>query len=83
MVTMDRVEMVICIEGSSRDRACANKKYCFAHIFMLEKITKGVSKLNTWLVDMDGVIWCTPAVATAAAKVKPMVLKEDPGKKKE
>ena len=60
-----------------------NKKCRFAHIFTLDKITKGVSELNTWLVDMDGITWCTEAVATVAAKVKPMVLKEDPGKKEE
>ena len=82
-VTVDGVETDICMKESSRGRACANKKCHFAHIFTLDKITKGVSELNTCLVDMDGVTWCTEAVATAAAKVKPLVLKEDPGKREE
>ena len=50
---------------------------------MIDKITKGASELNTWTVTMDSVTWCTPAVATAAAKAKPTALKEDTGKKEE
>ena len=82
-VTVDGTEMIICMNGSSRGRVCANNRCCFAHIFTLNKITKGVSELNTWTVAMDSVTWCTPAVATAAAKAKPTVLKEDTGKKEE
>ena len=62
-----------------------NERCNIAHLFTIDKITKGVSELNTWTVAMDGVRWCTPAVATAAAKAKAKatVLKEDTGKKEE
>ena len=60
------------------------KERCqLAHLFTIDKITKGVSELNTWTVAMDCVTWCTPAVATAAAIAKATVLKEDTGKKEE
>ena len=72
-VRVDGVKTIICMKGSSRGQVCANNWCHFAHIFTLDKITKGVSELNTWTVAMVGVTWCTPAVAIAAAKAKPCV----------
>ena len=40
-------ETIICMKGSSKDRVCTNNRCKFAHIFTLEKIIKGGSKLNT------------------------------------
>ena len=71
------------MKGSSRGKVCPKADCRFAHILTIDKIIKGVSELNTWTVVMDGVTWCAPAVATAAAKAKATVLKEDTGKKEE
>ena len=46
-VTVDGKETIICMKGSSKDRACTSSRCKFAHTFTLEKITKGVSALNT------------------------------------
>ena len=80
-VTVDGKEVTICIKGSSRGKVCTKENCRFAHIFNIDKITKGLSELNTYLKDTNGVTWCTPAVATAAAKAKATVLKEETGKK--
>ena len=82
-VTLDGKEMIICMKGSSRGKVCPKADCRFAHIFTINKITKGVSELNTWTMAMDGVTWCTPAVETVAANAKATVLKEDTGKKEE
>ena len=79
-VTVGGKETQICVKGSSKDRICTNDKCKFAHIFSLEKITKGVSELNTWTLATDGVKWSSQKVTAAAAKAKPTVLKEDTGK---
>ena len=44
---------------------------------------QGSEELNTWIADTDGVKFSTQKIAAAAAKAKPLVLKEDPGKKEE
>ena len=54
-VTVGGKEMQICVKGSSKDRVCTNDQCKLAHIFILDKITKGVSKLNTWTLDTDSV----------------------------
>ena len=51
--------------------------------FFLDKITKGLSKLNTWTLDADGVKWSSQkfaAAVAAKAKAKLKVLKEDTSK---
>ena len=68
------------MKGSSKDRVFTNSQCKFAHIFTLEKITKGMRELNTWTLAMDGVTWSSPAVTVAAAKAKPTVLNEYTGK---
>ena len=75
--------MIICMKGSSRGKVCPKAECRFAHLLTIDKITKGLSELNTWTVAMDGVKWCTQAVATQAANAKATVLKEDTGKKEE
>ena len=79
-VTVGGKEIIICMKRSSKDKVCTNSQCKFAHIFTLKKITKGVNKLNTWTVAMNGVTWSSPAVTAAAAKAKPVVLNEDTGK---
>ena len=56
-VTVDDKLVTVYLKGSSKDRVCVNKKCTFAHIFVLDKITDGVSKLNTWALDTDSVKW--------------------------
>ena len=56
-VMVDGKEVQICLKGSSKDRVCIINIYTFAHIFVLDKITDGVSKLNTWALDIDCVKW--------------------------
>ena len=46
-VTLGHKEMQICVKGSSKDRVCTNDNCKFAHLFVLDKITKGEIKLNT------------------------------------
>ena len=69
------------MKGSSRGKVCAKEDCGFAHIFTIDKITNGVSELNTYLKDTNGISWCTPEVEAIAAKAKATVLKEDTGKK--
>ena len=54
-VTVDGKEIIICMKGSSKGRVCANDRCRFAHIFTIDKITKGLSELNTWTVAIEGV----------------------------
>ena len=54
-VTVGGKEAQFCVKGSSKDRVCTNNKCTFTYIFILAKITNGVSKLNTWTFDTDGV----------------------------
>ena len=82
-VTVDGKEVILCMKGSSRGKVCPKAECRFAHLLTIDKITKGLSQLNTWTVGMNGVKWCTPAVATQAANAKATVLKEDTGKKEE
>ena len=56
-VTLGGREMQIYIKRSSKDRLCTNNHCSYAHIFVLDKITKDVSTLNTWTLDIDGVKW--------------------------
>ena len=79
-VTVDGKLVTVCLKGLSKDRVCINKKFTFARIFVLDKITDGVNELNTWALDMDDVTWSSPKVTAAAAKVKPTVLNENTGK---
>ena len=69
------------MKGSSRGKVCAREDCSFAHLFTINKITNGVSELNTYVMDTDSVSWCTPAVEATAAKAKATVLKEETGKK--
>ena len=80
-VTVDGKEVIICMKGSSRGKVCTKENCRFAHIFKMDKITKGLSELNTYLKDTNGISWCTPAVEATAAKAKAKVLKEETGKK--
>ena len=73
--------MQICVKGSSKDKVCTNNKCSFAHIFVLDKITKGVSKLNIWILNTDIIKWSSQKIVAAAAKANPTVLKEDTSKK--
>ena len=79
-VTVDGKEVTVCLKGSRNGKVCTRDNCNFAHLFSLDKCNKGVSELNTWIVDTDGVKFSSQKIAVAAAKAKPMVLKEDPGK---
>ena len=80
-VTVDGKVITVCLTGSSKDKVYTNDKCFFAHIFVLESITKGVSNLNKWALGTNGVKWSSQKITAAAAKPKPKVLKEDPIKK--
>ena len=58
-VTVDGKEMQVCLKGSSKGKVCIKDNCNFAHIFSLDKCTKGVSELNTWIADTDGVKFST------------------------
>ena len=73
--------MTVCLKGSIKGKVCTRDNCNFAHLFLLDKCTKGVSEMNTWIVDTDGIKFSSQKIAATAAKAKPMVLKEDPGKK--
>ena len=80
---MNGKEVTVCLKGSSKGKVCIKDNCGFAHLFLLDKCTKGVSELNTWIADTNGVKFSSQKIAAAKAKAKPMVLKEDPGKKEE
>ena len=80
-LTVDGKEVTVYLKGSSKGKVCSRDNCNFAHIFSLDKCTKGVSELNNWIANTDGVKFSTQKIAASAAKAKPVVLKEDPGKK--
>ena len=68
------------MKGSSKGTKCTNPRCKFEHIFVLDKIEKGVCDLNTWTLAADGIKWRSKDVATAAAKTKATVKTDDTGK---
>ena len=82
-ITVNGKEVTVCLKGSSKGKVCIKNNYGFAHLFLLDKCTKGVNKLNTWITDTNGVKFSTQKIAAAAVKAKLVVLNKDPGKKEE
>ena len=79
-VTVGGKEVIICMKSSSKGIMCTNRRCKFEHIFVLDKIEKGVSELNTWILPTAGIKWRSKDVAAAAAKAKSTVKTEDTGK---
>ena len=79
-VTVGGKEVIICMKESSKGKVCTNRRCKFEHIFILDKIEKGVSELNTWTLATEGIKWRSQEVAAAKAKAKSTVKTEDTGK---
>ena len=69
-VTVNGKEVTVCFKGSSKGKVCIKDNCGFAHLFSLDKCTKGVSELNTWIVNTNSVKFSSQKIAAAAAKAK-------------
>ena len=69
-LTVGRKSVTICLKEPNKDRVCTKDHCNFAHIFSLDKITKGVSDLNKWTTATPGVKWGKCKICSSGGKTK-------------